>query len=129
MTSGPKRRESRGTLALITPHCWSNEPDACCVLLEELQVYCCRCCVACVRARARGGAASNTGSSLMDARAQAPAQAPALQYPAVEDGPPMRGPAMTPDQQMKLKQALVAARDRQGAKPAGQGESTAPAKP
>jgi hypothetical protein len=76
-----------------------------------------------------GCASSSTGSSLMDARAQAPAQAPALHYPAVEDVPLRRGPAMTPDQQMKLKQTLVAARDRQGAKASAQRESTTPAKP
>jgi hypothetical protein len=66
-----------------------------------------------------GCATSSTGSSLMNARALAPAQAPAL-HPAVEDVPLRRGPAMTPDQQMKLKQTLVAARDRQGAKASGQ---------
>lgn len=76
-----------------------------------------------------GCATSSTGSSLMDARAQAPAQAPALHYPAVEDVPLRRGPAMTHDQQMKLKQALVAARDRQGAKASGERESTTTAKP
>lgn len=76
-----------------------------------------------------GCATSSAGSSLMDARAQAPAQAPALPYPAVEDVPLRRGPAMTPEEQMKLKQALVAARDGQGAKARGQRESTTADKP
>jgi hypothetical protein len=78
---------------------------------------------------ALGGCATSTSRSLMDARAQAPAHSPVSRYPAVEDVPSRRGPAMTPDQQMKLQGELVAARDRQAAKASKQGESTVPTKP
>jgi hypothetical protein len=61
-----------------------------------------------------GGCA--TSSSLMDARAQAPAPPKANAYLPVEDLPSQREkPAMTPDQRSKLKQELIALRDRQAA--------------
>jgi hypothetical protein len=63
-----------------------------------------------------GCATSSAGSSLMDARAQAPAPPKTSAYPPVEDLPPEReGRAMTPDERLKLKNELIAARDRQGA--------------
>jgi hypothetical protein len=60
-----------------------------------------------------GCATSTTGSSLMDARAEVPAPRKTSGYPAVEDMPPKRAiPAMTADEQSKLKKDLIAARDR-----------------
>jgi hypothetical protein len=60
-----------------------------------------------------GGCASSN-SSLMDARAEAPA--PANEYLPVEDLPAKREkPAMTADEQAKLKKRLTDARDRQTA--------------
>ena len=60
-----------------------------------------------------GGCASSN-PSLMDARAEAPA--PASQYMPVEDLPPKREkPAMTADEQSKLKKQLSDMRDRQAA--------------
>jgi hypothetical protein len=60
-----------------------------------------------------GGCASSN-SSLMDARAEA--STPAKSYLPVEDLPPKRErPAMTVDEQAKLKKQLVDARDRQAA--------------
>ena len=59
-----------------------------------------------------GCATSNAGSSLMDARAEAPA--PPSAYLPVHDVPPKRDkPAMTAEEQSKLKKELTAARDRQ----------------
>lgn len=69
-----------------------------------------------------GGCATSTvGSSLMDARAEAPARPKTSGYPAVEDLPPRREPAMTADERLKLQKELIAARDRQapGGKPKG----------
>jgi hypothetical protein len=64
-----------------------------------------------------GCATSNAGSSLMDARAEAPAPKTSAYLP-VEDLPPKREkPAMTADEQSKLKKELIAARDRQAARP------------
>ena len=72
-----------------------------------------------------GGCASS--SSLMDARAETPT--PANKYLPVEDLPPKRDkPAMTADEQAKLKKELITARDRQ-ATPAKTQGSAAPAKP
>jgi hypothetical protein len=64
-----------------------------------------------------GGCATSTpGSSLMDARAEAPAPPKTSAYLAVEDLPPEREErAMTPDERLKLKKELIAARDRQAA--------------
>ena len=60
-----------------------------------------------------GCATSNAGSSLMDARAEAPAPKTSVYLP-VQDLPPKREqPAMTADEQSKLKKELTAARDRQ----------------
>jgi hypothetical protein len=59
-----------------------------------------------------GGCASSN-QSLMDARAEAPGPAKP-QYLPVEDLPPKREkPAMTADEQSKLKKQLLDARDRQ----------------
>jgi len=76
-----------------------------------------------------GGCA--TSGSLMDARAQAPAPPKASAYLPVEDLPPQREkPAMTPDERLKLKQELTAARDRQATAAKAQGPAPAePAKP
>ena len=50
----------------------------------------------------------------MDARAEAPAPPKTSDYLPVEDLPPKREkPAMTPDERLKLKKELIAARDRQ----------------
>lgn len=64
-----------------------------------------------------GGCATSTaGSSLMDARAQSPAPPKTSAYLPVEDLPPEReGRAMTPDERLKLRKELIAARDRQAA--------------
>ena len=68
-----------------------------------------------------GGCATSTaGSSLMDARAEAPAPPKKSVYLPVEDLPPKsEKPAMTADEQSKLKKELIAARDRQAAGAAG----------
>jgi|ERR1700733_10008858 hypothetical protein len=61
-----------------------------------------------------GGCATSTGSSLMDARAEASVPPTTGAYLPVEDLPPQReNPAMTPDERLKLKKELIAARDRQ----------------
>ena len=73
------------------------------------------------------GGCANSSSSLMDARAEAPS--PQQKYLPVEDLPPKREkPAMTADEQAKLKKELTAARDRPAASAKAQG-SAAPAKP
>ena len=66
-----------------------------------------------------GGCATSTaGSSLMDARAEAPAPPKTSVYLPVEDLPPKREkPAMTLDERLKLQKELIAARDRQAARP------------
>jgi hypothetical protein len=76
-----------------------------------------------------GGCATSTaGSSLMDARAEVPA--PPSAYLPVHDLPPKREMlAMTPDERSKLKQELMAARDRQTAAAKGQGGPLEPVKP
>ena len=75
------------------------------------------------------GGCATSGSSLMDARAQAPAPPKTSAYPPVEDLPPEReGRAMTPDERLKLKNELIAARDRQGAAAKAKG-GTARAEP
>jgi hypothetical protein len=62
----------------------------------------------------------------MNALAEAPS--PQQKYMPVEDLPPKREkPAMTADEQAKLKNELIAARDRQSASATAQG--SAPAKP
>jgi hypothetical protein len=70
-----------------------------------------------------GGCATSTaGSSLMDARAQVPAPPKTSAYLPVEDVPPKRGErAMTPDERLKLRKELIAARDRQAAAAKAQG--------
>jgi hypothetical protein len=70
-----------------------------------------------------GGCATSTaGSSLMDARAQAPAPPKTSAYLPVEDMPPGREErALTPDERLKLKKELIAARERQAAAAKAQG--------
>ncbi len=56
-------------------------------------------------------------STPMDARAEEPGHPKTTGYPAVEDLPPRPvNPAMTADEQSKLKKELTAARDRQAPK-------------
>jgi hypothetical protein len=64
-----------------------------------------------------GGCATSTaGSSLMDAQAEAPAPPKPSAYLPLEDLPPTREkPAMTVDEQSKLKKQLIDARARQAA--------------
>ena len=70
---------------------------------------------------------ASSSSSLMDARAEAPS--PQQKYLPVEDLPPKREkPAMTADEQAKLKKELTAARDRQATSAKAQGSAT-PVKP
>jgi hypothetical protein len=70
-----------------------------------------------------GGCATSTaGSSLMDARAEAPASPKTSAYPSLGNLAPEREDrAMTPDERSKLKQELIAARDRQAAAAKAQG--------
>jgi hypothetical protein len=77
-----------------------------------------------------GGCATSTaGSSLMDARAEVPAPPKTSAYLPVEVLPPAREErAMTPDERSKLKQELIAARDRQVAAAKAQ-EGPAPVEP
>jgi len=64
----------------------------------------------------------------MDARAEAPS--PQQKYLPVEDLPPKREkPAMTAEEQAKVKNELTAARDRQAASAAKPQGNAAPAKP
>jgi hypothetical protein len=63
-----------------------------------------------------GCATTNSGSSVMDARAEAPVPGTAHAYLPVEDLPPKREmPAFTTDEQAKLKKELIEARNRQAA--------------
>jgi len=58
----------------------------------------------------------------MDARAQALASPKTSTYLPVEDQPPEREErAVTPDERLKLKKELIAARDRQAATAKAQG--------
>jgi hypothetical protein len=79
-----------------------------------------------------GGCASSTvGSSLMDARAEVTDHPKTNGYPAVEDVPPRPDkPAMTADEQLKLKKELIAAREGQAKSKAKEDAAVAePAKP
>ena len=77
-----------------------------------------------------GYATSSAGSSLMDARAEAPMPPKTSVYLPLEDLPPQREmPAMTPDERLKLQKELIAARDRQAAKPVKKPEGAARAEP
>jgi hypothetical protein len=59
--------------------------------------------------------------ALAGARAEEPARPKPTGYPAVEDVPPRpEKPAMTAEEQSKLKKELNAARDRQPKPPAGE---------
>jgi hypothetical protein len=63
-----------------------------------------------------GCATSTTDSSLTDARAETPAPRKTGAYLPVEDLPPNREKAaLTADERLKLKNELIAARDRQTA--------------
>jgi hypothetical protein len=74
-----------------------------------------------------GGCSSSTVGSLMDAQADAPAKTSA--YLPVEDMPRERDArAITPDEQSKLKQEPIAARESQAAAAKAQ-EGLAPAEP
>ena len=75
-----------------------------------------------------GGCATSAGSSLTDARAETPMPAKTRAYLPVEDLPPPREkPAMTPDERLKLKNELIAARDRQAV--AGKAQAAAITEP
>jgi hypothetical protein len=78
-----------------------------------------------------GCASSSVGSSPMDARAEVTGYSKTTAYPAVEDVPPRPDkPAMTADEQSKLKKALIAAREGQAKEKAKQDALRAePAKP
>jgi hypothetical protein len=77
-----------------------------------------------------GCASSTTGSSLMDAHAEAPAPPKTSVYLPVEDLPPKDAkPAMTADEQLKLRKELTAARDRQAAAVKAQGSAAQPVQP
>ena len=67
--------------------------------------------------------------SLLEARAEEPGRRKTTGYPAVQDVPPRpEKPAMTVDEQLKLKKELSATRDRQA--PGGKARArAAPAKP
>jgi hypothetical protein len=66
----------------------------------------------------------------LDARAQEPGRKKTTGFPSVEDVPPSReNPAMTTDEQAKLKKELGAARDRQTPKGKSSGTGVAPAGP
>jgi hypothetical protein len=77
-----------------------------------------------------GCATSNPGSSPMDARAEAPAPHKTSAYPALGSAASEREDhAMTPDERSKLKQELLAARDRQAVAAKSQGGPLEPLKP
>jgi hypothetical protein len=78
-----------------------------------------------------GGCATSTASSsLMDARAEVSAPPKTSGYPSVEEMPPGRE-GMTSDERTKLKNELIAARDRQvpPVKAQGGAAGAKPAKP
>jgi len=63
-----------------------------------------------------GCVTTNPGSSVMDARGEASVPGTAHAYLPVEDLPPKREmPAITTDEQAKLKKELIEARNRQAA--------------
>ena len=66
----------------------------------------------------------------LDARAEQAARPNTTGYPAVEDVPPRpEKPAMTADEQLKLKKELSATRDRQAPKGKASGGAGQPVKP
>jgi len=78
---------------------------------------------------ALGGCVTSTP---MDARAEVPGPPKTVGYLAVEDVPPRsEKPAMTADEQLKLKKELIAAHDRQAAKGKAKADAahTEPIKP
>jgi hypothetical protein len=69
-------------------------------------------------------------SAPMDARADEPGRVKATGYPAVEDVPPRPDkPAMTAEEQLKLKKELTAARDGQTRDKSSAGTHSTPVKP
>jgi hypothetical protein len=65
-------------------------------------------------------------SAPMDTRAEEPGRVKTTGYPAVEDVPPRPDkPAMTAEEQLKLKKELTAARDRQATKGTSSGAGAA----
>jgi hypothetical protein len=69
-------------------------------------------------------------SAPTNAQAEEPGHVRAPGYPAVEDVPPRpEKPAMTTDEQLKLKKDLAAARDRQAPKGKSSGTGAARAEP
>ena len=69
-------------------------------------------------------------SLALDARAEEPGRPRTTGYPAVEDVPPRpEKPAMTADEQLKLKKELSATRDRQAPKGKASGGAGQPVKP
>ena len=63
-------------------------------------------------------------STPMDARAEVPGTRKSTGYPAVEDvRPRSEKPAMTADEQLKLKKELTTAHDRQAAKGKAKGDA------
>jgi hypothetical protein len=79
----------------------------------------------------RPGLVVSAKGRLREARAEAPIPPKTSAYLPVEDLPsPREKPAMTPDERLKLKNELTAARDRQAAAGKAQGAAiTEPAKP
>jgi hypothetical protein len=70
-----------------------------------------------------GCVTSNAGSSPMDSRAEAPKSAPSRVYMPLEDTPSdRRTPALTADEQSKLKKELTGVRDGQAAKAKAQND-------
>jgi len=66
----------------------------------------------------------------LDARAEEPGRPKTTGYPAVEDVPPRpEKPAMTADEQLKLKKELSATRDRQAPKGKASRGAGQPVKP
>jgi hypothetical protein len=66
----------------------------------------------------------------LSSRAEEPGRSKAMGYPAVEDVPPRpENPAMTADEQLKLKKELSAERDRQAPKGNARGGTGQPVKP
>jgi hypothetical protein len=75
-----------------------------------------------------GGCATSTGGSTpMDAQAEVPGPPKSTAYLPVEDVPPRpEKPAMTADEQSKLKKDLTVARDRQASDVKARGGTTRP---
>jgi hypothetical protein len=119
--------------ATIGAHCWRHMtvPQSVCVCVlsgmsKDGKIIALAATTLLLSSLSLGGCASTAGSSPMDARAEAPARPKTSGYPAVEDVPPRRGPAMTADEQLKLQKELTAARDRQASRARGHAASPNP---